>query len=60
MENIVYKAVVSAHNKPDKKDFCIAETSSKDRFKNNIRDFRHKKYVNSTELSKYMWKFKAN
>ena len=60
MENIVYKAVVSAHNKPDKKDFCIAETSSKDRFKNNIRDFRHKKYVNSTEFSKYMWKFKAN
>ena len=60
MENIVYKAVVSAHNKSDKKDFCIAETSFKDRFKNNTRDFRHKKYVNSTELSKYMWKFKAN
>ena len=60
MENIVYKAVVSAHNKPDKKDFFIAETSFKDRFKNNTRDFRHKKYVSSTELSKYMWKFKAN
>ena len=60
MENIVYKAVVSAHNKSDKKDFCIAETSFKDRFKKNTRDFRHKKYVNSTERSKYMWKFKAN
>ena len=42
MENIVYKAVVSAHNKPDKKDFCIAETSFKDRFKNNTETFATK------------------
>ena len=56
--NIVYKAVVSAPHKPDKKYFGIAETSFKDRFRNHTRDFRHKKYVNSTELSKYMWKLK--
>ena len=57
-EKIVYKAVVSAHNKPDKKDFGIAETSFKDRYRNHTRDFRHEKYINSTELSKYMWKLK--
>ena len=56
--NIVYKAAVSAPSKPDKKYFGIAETSFKDRFRNHITDFRHKKYVNSTELSKYMLKLK--
>ena len=50
--------MVSAPSKPDKKYFGIAETSFKDRFRNHARDFRHKKYVNSTELSKYMWKLK--
>ena len=55
---VVYKAVVSAPSKPDKKYFGIAETSFKDRFRNHTREFRHKKYVNSTELSKYMWKLK--
>ena len=56
--NIVCKAVVSAPSTPDKKYFGIAETSFKDCFRNHKRDFRHKKYVNSTELSKYMWKLK--
>ena len=54
--NIVYKTVVSAPSKPDNKYFGIAETSFKDRFRNRTRDFRRKKYVNSTELFKYMWK----
>ena len=48
--NIVYKAVVSIPSKSDKKYFVIAETSFKDRFRNHTRDFRHKRYVNSTEL----------
>ena len=56
--NIVYKAVVSAPSKPDKKYFGIEEISSKDCFRNHTGDFRHKNYVNSTELSKYMWKLK--
>ena len=54
--NIIYKSVVSAPSKPDKKYFDIAETSFKDHFRNHTRDFQHKKYVNSTELSKYIWK----
>ena len=56
--NIVYKAVVSAPSTPDKKYFSIVETSFKDSFQNHTRNFRHKKYVNSTELSKYMLKLK--
>ena len=56
--NIVYKALVSANNKSDKKYFGIAETSFIDRFRNHTRDFHHKKYGSSTELSKYIWKLK--
>ena len=56
--NILYKAVVSAPSKPDKKYFVIVETSFKDRFRNHKRHFRHKKYINSTELSKYIGKLK--
>ena len=56
--SIVYRAIVSAINKPDKKYFGISETPFKDRYNNHTRDFRHKEYVNSTELSKYIWKLK--
>ena len=49
--NIVYKAVISAPGKPDKKFFGIAKTSFKDCFRNHTRDFCHKKYDSSTELS---------
>ena len=56
--NIVYKAVLSAPSKSGKKYFGIAETSFKGRFRNHTRDFCHKKYVNNTALSKYMWKLK--
>ena len=54
--NIVYKSVVSARSKPGKKYFGIAETSFKDRFRNHTREFCHKRYVSSPELSKYTWK----
>ena len=54
----VYRAIVSAIHKPDKKYFGISETPFKDRYNNHTRDFRHKEYVNSTELSKYIWKLK--
>ena len=39
-------------------NFGIAETSFRDRFRNHTTDFRHKMYVSSAELSKYMWKLK--
>ena len=50
--------MVSAPSKPDKNNFGIEETSFKDRFRNHTKDFHHKKYVSSTELSKYMCKLK--
>ena len=53
MANIVYKTVVSAPSKPGNKYFGIVV---KDRFRNHTRDFCHKKYVNSTEFLKYIWK----
>ena len=48
----------TAIHKPDKKYFRISETPFKDCYNNHTRDFRHKEYVNSTELSKYIWKLK--
>ena len=50
--------MVSAPSKGDSKYFGIAETSFKDSFRNHRADFRHKSYVNSTELYTYMWKLK--
>ena len=34
------------------------KTAFKDHFRNHAKDFRHKKYVNRTELSKFMWRLK--
>ena len=48
--------MVSAPSKPDKDFFRNAETAFNEGFRNHTRDFYHKKYANSTELSKYMWK----
>ena len=46
MPSIVYKPVVSATNKPDKKYFGISETPFKDQNRNHMRDFRHREHVN--------------
>ena len=40
--NIVFNAKVSAPSKPDKKNFGIAETAFKDRFRNHTKDFTTK------------------
>ena len=58
--SIVYRANVSALNRPDKKYFRISETPFKDHYNNHMRDFRHKECVNSMELSKYIWKLCLN
>ena len=39
-------------------DFGIGETSFKYPFRNHTRDFYHKNYLNTSEVSKYMWKLK--
>ena len=48
--SIVYRAILSAINKPNKKYFGISETPFKDRYKNHTRDFRHKECINSILL----------
>ena len=55
---IVYKAVVSAPSKPDKKYFGIPDNTFEDCFRNHTINFCYKRYVNSTEVSKYIWKLK--
>ena len=44
----------------DKKKFYLGvfETPFKERFRNHKKEFTHKKYRNSTELSKYIWQLK--
>ena len=41
-----------------KKYLGAAETSFKERYSNHTRDFKHKKYMKYTELSKYIWSLK--
>jgi len=36
----------------------LTATSFKERFRNHTRDFSHKQYIKSTELSKYIWDLK--
>ena len=42
-------------NDRDKKYLGAAETSFKERYGNHAQDFKHKKYMKCTELSKYIW-----
>ena len=38
----------------------MTSNTFKERFRNNIQSFTHKKYSNETELSKYVWHLKGN
>ena len=60
-KDIVYKATISTCNTNNMKHY-IGMTSStfKERFRNDIKSFNHKKYSNETELSKYVWRLKEN
>ena len=51
---IVYKASVSAEN-TEKVYFGASEREFKTRFNNHTKSFRHRKYENDSELSKYLW-----
>ena len=60
-KDIVYKAIISTSNTNDTKHY-IGMTSStfKERDRNHIKSFTHKKYSNETELSKHIWYPKQN
>ena len=45
-------------NDEHKKYLGAAETSFKERYNNRKQDFKHKKYIKCTKLSKYIWNLK--
>ena len=55
---IVYKATVSAPNKPTQVYYGLTEGAFKTRFNNHAQSFRVEKHRRVTELSKYMWDLK--
>ena len=59
MPNIIYRADIHCEaNKDYKFYFGVAQTPFKERFKNHNKEFNHKQYIKSTELSKYTWSLK--
>ena len=57
---VVYKATVNTTNENDEKEYIgLTANTFKQRFNNHQQSFRHKKYENSTALSKHIWSLKA-
>ena len=52
--------VINDSNDEGKFYFGLAATTFKERYRNHIRDFKHEKYENSTELAKYIWQLKRD
>ena len=57
-KDIVYKATISTSNTNDAKHYT--SSTFKERYRNHIKSFTHKKYSNETELSKHIWHLKQN
>ncbi len=45
---------------PTKHYIGMTASTFKERYRNHIKSFNHKRYSNDTELSKYIWKLKDN
>ena len=59
--SVIYRAdVINDSNDEEKFYFGLADTTFKERYRNHIRDFKHEKYENSTELAKYIWQLKRD
>ena len=57
--SLVYKACVYADENTEVKNYIgLTEGTFKQRFNGHHLSFRNKKYANSTELSKHIWKLK--
>ena len=60
-KDIVYKATISTSNANDTKHYIgMTSNTFKERYRNHIKSFTHKKYSNETELSKHIWHLKQN
>ena len=57
--NIIYKAEVTNNlNQEEKFYIGLTANSFKDRLNKHKTSFKHRRYENQTELSKYIWKLK--
>ena len=54
---IVYKATIQ-HGNAEKAYYGLAGGPFKDRYRNHVKSFKHEKYKNETQLSKYVWDLK--
>ena len=57
--NVIYNAQVTTNN-ATKNYIGLTEGTFKQRFSQHKATFKHRKYTNSTELSKYIWKLRDN
>ena len=58
-KDIVYKAAIFTGNTQDTKHYIgMTSNTFKERYRNHIKSFTHKKYSNETELSKHVWHLK--
>ena len=57
--SVIYKATVTEDGTSASKVYIgSAETPFKQRYANHLMSFRHDRYENQTELSKYIWRLK--
>ena len=57
--SLIYEAEITNDTDGDQKIYIGAcETTFKERYRNHIKDMKHRKYIKSTELSKYVWSLK--
>ncbi len=60
-KDIVYKATVTTSNTNSTKHYIgMTASTFKERYRNHIKSFNHKRYSNDTELWKYIRKLKDN
>ena len=60
-EEIVYKATINTGNTQNTKHYIgMTSNTFKERYRNHMKSFTHKKYSNETELSKHIWHLKQN
>ena len=60
-KDIVYKATVTTSDTNSAKRYIgMTASAFKERYRDHIKSFNHKRCSNDTELSKYIWKLKDN
>ena len=55
---VVYQADVSASTRVEKTYFGLSEATFKERYRNHVYDFKHRKCETSTGFSEYIWRLK--